>query len=231
MTRPWGLTYDKNRGWLLLGSLVLYFWVTTSYCSQRLAHWLKEILEWTHQFLRLTLSEEPQVRQLQRRGCLLKIFFVPLIGVQTTFQRFYYRSTQKNVYAQAVLQTRTTRPTWTSFRYLVWLSCIIGLCAIVHGPSAMYVFGLCAIVHGPSAIYVFGLCAIAICYCDDNNEWSSWQAQYSSRCHLVLHVFVYICFELYQCYKQRISRSIIDDLTRAKGPEVKSKLYEWNEQM
>ena len=28
---------------------------------------------------------------------------------------------------------------------------------------------------------------------------------------------VSVCFELYQCYMQRISRNIIDDLTRAQG--------------
>jgi len=50
--------------------------------SQRLAHWLKEILGKAGVDTSVFKAQVPQVRWLQKRGYLMKIFFVLLIGVQ-----------------------------------------------------------------------------------------------------------------------------------------------------
>ena len=66
---------------------------------------VKKMLVWIWQCLKPTQWEGPQVQQLLRNESWWKVFITQQIGVLIQpFERFYYRPTHDNRYAQAVLQ-------------------------------------------------------------------------------------------------------------------------------
>jgi len=78
--------------------------------SQRLSHWLREVLGKagvdTSVFKMYLVRGASSMAALEKGVAIEGILQTAYWSMDSTFWRFYYRPTQQNVYAQAVLQAR-----------------------------------------------------------------------------------------------------------------------------
>jgi len=109
--------------------------------SQRLAHWLKEILGKAG--VNTSVFKAHSVRSVSstvasEKGVLIEdILWTADWSRDSTFQKFYYQPSYKSSYAQAVLQPRTDRHLKCRVLYClltccydVWIYLFFGLSAI-----------------------------------------------------------------------------------------------------
>ena len=192
MNRWHNNTERRSRGYHSLSYIKPHGPIT----SQHLAHWIKEILGKagvdTSVFKAHSVWGASSTAASEKGVLIEDILRTADWSTGSTFRKFYYRPSHQNSYAQTVLHVGAGQYNMDLVPFFLWTLChSIVLWAHPHL--------LCCL--GPMCLLIVRECYRVVVLC----------------AHRMFAALSVMCFEIYQCYMQRISWNKIDDLTRAQG--------------